>query len=182
MTFDQWLACAEVPAGQILSPDQVGFRLVTPVGWTVAQTPGLKSKVLVSSPDGTARITVLRHKAPAYAIRTQEEIDAENAEKPVLAEDWQAQRLGRVVACGTVLLDGHPSALAVLDPPANGAFGLFFPNRRSRLACLLASTPGQIWQIVGAAQGPNEAAAQAAFAHHAPALLGSLLTFRCWAP
>jgi hypothetical protein len=180
MTFDQWLARAEVPAGQILSPDLLGFRFVAPAGWTVSQTPGLKSKVLVSSPDTLARIVVLCHKAPGYAHRTQEEIDAENAAKPVLAEDWQAQRLGKVVACGPVVLDGHPSALAVLDPPVKGMFGMFFPNRRSRLACLLASRPGQIWQVVGAAQGPTEAAAQAAFAQHAPALLGSLLTFRCW--
>jgi hypothetical protein len=180
MTFDQWLARAEVPTGQILSPDHLGFGFVAPAGWTVAQTPGLKSRVLVSSPDSTARIVVLRHKAPGHAQRTQKEIDAENADKPVLAEDWEATRLGKVVSCGTVALDGHPSALAVLDPPAKGAFGMFFPNRRSRVACLLVSTPGQIWQVVGAAQGPTEAAAHAAFAQHAPALLGSLLTFRCW--
>jgi hypothetical protein len=180
MTFDQWLARAANPAGQVLSPDHLGFGLVAPAGWTVAQTPGLKSKVFVSSPDGLARIAVLCHKAPGYAQRTQEEIDAENAEKPVLAEDWQAQRLGKVVSCGTVALDGHPSALAILDPPAKGAFGMFFPNRRARIACLLASTPGRIWQVVGAAQGPSETAAHAAFAQHAPALLGSLLTFRCW--
>lgn len=181
MTFDQWLACAEVPTGQILSPDLLGFRLIAPAGWTIAQTPNLKSKVLVSSPDATARIVVLCHKAPSYASRTQEEIDAENAEQPVLAEDWQAQRLGKVVSCGSVVLDGHPSALAVLDQPVKSAFGMLFPNRCSRLACLLASAPGQIWQVVGAAQGSNEAAAQVAFARHAPAILGSLLTFRCWA-
>jgi len=180
MTFDQWLARAEVPAGQILSPDRLGFGFVAPAGWTISHTPGLKSKIIVSSPDATARIAILCHKALGYAQRTQEEIDAENAERPVLAEDWQAQRLGKVVACGLVVLDGHPSALAILDPPAKGAFGMFFPNRRSRLACLLASAPGRIWQVVGAAQGSNEAAAQAAFAQHAPALLGSLLTFRCW--
>lgn len=180
MTFDQWLACAEIPRGQILSFDLLGFRLIAPAGWKIAQTPGLKSKVLVSSPDGTARIVILCHKAPGYALRTQEEIDTENAEKPVLAEDWEARGLGKVVACGSVILDGHPSALAVLDPPVRGAFGMFFPNRRSRLACLLASAPGQIWQVVGAAQGLNESAAQESFARHAPALLGSLLTFRCW--
>jgi hypothetical protein len=180
MTFDQWLARAEVPTGQILSPDHRGFGFVAPAGWTVTQTPSLKSQILVSSPNNTARIVVLCHKAPGYAKRTQEEIDTENAEKPVLAEDWQVQRLGKVVSCGSVVLDGHPSALAILDPSAKGAFGMFFPNRRSRVACLLASTPGQIWQVVGAAQGPNEAAAHATFAQHAPALLGSLLTFRCW--